>query len=227
MKTQSVTSPLLVTAAVLLTLAVIFSWFAFRTYRIEKESADRRYTTMVKLRDVASSVRKAAIALHDAEIREQNYVLTGETTYSEGYGDSVGEWQDEAGVLGIQTTGGPLEATVQDFTKAGDRTIKELAFIVSLYDQGSREKALDRIRKGAGIVYLDRALDLAGKIIDGNENEVEALERDATFRVAGRALGRMARCVVALFCLTCIGALALSLEARRQYRAAVRVDIAR
>jgi hypothetical protein len=47
------------------------------------------YTQAVKQRDISDTVRNAVSALQDAELREQDYVLTGETTYSEAYADDI------------------------------------------------------------------------------------------------------------------------------------------
>ena len=151
-------------AAALIIAAVGIALLAFREYRRQQAADERTYTELIKLLDRAVAARRAIAALEDAEVREQNYVLTGETVYQEGYKRSIGEWKDEVGVLEVQTAKGQLLPLVREVSEAGDRVVSELALIVSLYDGGSREQALERIRKSAAIVYLDEARETMGEI---------------------------------------------------------------
>src|SRR5579863_8206324 len=57
------------------------------------------YTRSVKKHDIVDAARNALSALSDAEIREQNYVLTGETVYSAAYADDIRAWEDESAAL--------------------------------------------------------------------------------------------------------------------------------
>jgi CHASE3 domain sensor protein len=195
-------------AAFLLISAVIAAAFAFREYRRERNGSQNVYTRSIKKHDIVDSARNAISALQDAEVREQNYILTGETAYSEAYARSIRDWQDESGTLALVAEHDPALPLVQELSKAGERTVKELALIVSLYDTGSRDKALDRIRKGAGIVYLDQARDLTVKILDVDDKQVDPGNRL-------RILNRLAEAVAALFILTLIGALLLIFQTRR------------
>ena len=198
-------------AMAVIVAAVAIALLAFREYRKQQKEADRAYTQMIRLEDRAVAARKAIAALEDAEVREQNYVLTGETAYLETYKRSIGEWQDEIGVLEVQTGKGPLLPLVQDISKAGDRVVSELALIVSLYDAGSRDKALDRIRKSAGIAYLDQARETTRKIEEMNDED--ASKAYAQFRPR-QPLRRLGISVAGLLCLTLVSAGLLFLKSR-------------
>jgi CHASE3 domain sensor protein len=195
---------LLVVTAVIVTLSASFD------YRRQRDVSRTIYTRSVKKHDIVDSARKAIAALQGAEVSEQNYVLTGEAAYSEAYAGSVQDWQDEIGTLTLVVGHDPALPFVQDLSKTGDRTLKELALVVSLYDGGSRDKALDRIRHGAGFVYLDQARGIAGKIL--------GLDDEPTTRInfAGTLVSfrHLAEAVAALFCLTLIGALLLIFQTR-------------
>src|ERR1700721_3145849 len=86
-------------AVLLIVAALVIVLFAAREYRRERNSSQLGYTRYVKLHDIDDSARSSLAALQDAEVREQNYVLTGETVYSEAYAASVRDWQDEIGTL--------------------------------------------------------------------------------------------------------------------------------
>jgi CHASE3 domain sensor protein len=207
------TSKIQTVAVLLIVIAIITVLFAAREYRRESNSSQLAYTQSVKLHDIEDGARNSLAALQDAEVREQNYILTGETVYSEAYAASVRDWQDEIGTLALVAEHDKALSLVQDLSKDGDRTIKELALIVSLYDEGSRDKALDRIRKGAGIVYLDQARDSTRKILQARS---EAANQNSRVTNAIQTLRRLAASVVALFCLTLAGAVLLMFETRRK-----------
>jgi hypothetical protein len=78
------------------TLAVVI-----RKYRRDVDACRLLYTRSIKKKDIVDSARNALSALNDAELREQNYVLTGETVYSEAYADDIRAWQDESASLGL------------------------------------------------------------------------------------------------------------------------------
>jgi len=195
----------------LIIAAVGIALLAVREYRRQRREGDRAYTEMIKLQDRAVAARNAVAALEDAEVREQNYVLTAETSYLEAYKSSIAEWQDDVGVLEVQTENGPLLPLVHEISKAGDRVVSELAEIVSLYDGGSREKALDRIRKSAGIVYLEQVRETTRKIEEIDDQDVN--RATAKFRQLSPLL-RLGESVAGLFCLTLVGAFILIFESR-------------
>jgi len=161
-------------AGLLLLAAVAAGVFVIHSYQRERDGARLTYTKLVKLHDRVDAARNSLAALNDAEVRAQNYVLTGETTYSVAWAASVRTWQDELETLKLLTMSDPARPLVQDFSKAGERLMEDLVLVKGLYDGGSRDKALDRIRKGSAIVYLDEARDITGKILEVDQ---EALDK--------------------------------------------------
>jgi CHASE3 domain sensor protein len=204
-------------AALVLVAAVAAIALEVRQYRRDRDSYQRIYTRAVKQRDIADTARNAISALQDAEIREQDYVLTGETSYSEAYADDVRIWQDESGTLELLAEHDPAAPVIQNLSKNGTRVLNELALITSLYDKGSRDAALDRIRKGSAIVYLEQARDQVANIkqLDGlAADEADQLLARTTLRSELRLAGG----AVALFFLTLAGIFLLILETRRSRR---------
>src|SRR5579863_4031542 len=197
-------------AVLLLAAAVVTLAFAVRIYRRDRNAFPLLYTRSVKAHDIVDAARNALAALDDAEIREQNYVLTGETVYSEAYTDDIRKWQDEFAVLDLVARKDAAAPLVEDLSKAGTRTLAELALVVSLYDKRGRDTALDRIRKGAGIVYLDQARSSVAKIqdVDG-----AALETNRTLADrAALSLRHLVDGAAVLFFVAATGTLLLILE---------------
>jgi CHASE3 domain sensor protein len=193
---------------ILVIAAVATLAFVVREYRRERDSSQLLYTRSVKKHDIVDAVHNAFAALNDAEIREQYYALTGETVYSEAYAEDIRNWQDEYGALELMAEKDPATPLVQGLSKAGKRTLDELALVASLYDKGGREAALERIRKGSGIVYLDQARNIAAKIQEVDGGAADGLNQTLTRR-AIFTLHRLAAGAVVLFALTVIATLLL------------------
>jgi CHASE3 domain sensor protein len=197
----------------LLIAAVATILFVVREYMQGRDASRLSYTRSVKKRDIVDAARNALSALTDAELRSQDYVLTGETVYSEAYADDIRNWQDESAALDLVARNDPAAPLVQDFSKAGTRTLSELAAVVSLYDGTGRDAALERIRKSSGVVYLDQARSSVARIL-----EVDGGALDGTSQIVTRAVSlfrRLAAGAVALFFITVVGSLLLMLEMRR------------
>ncbi len=194
--------------------ALVTMAFVIREYRRGRDASQLMYTRSVKKRDIVDAARNALAALNDAELREQNYVLTGETVYSEAYADDIRTWQDESATLQLVAEKDPATPLVKDLSQAGTRTLAELALVVSLYEKSGREAALERVRKSSGIVYLDQARNSVAKIL-----EIDGGVADRTAQVIRRAsssLRRLAAGAAVLFCLTVIGTIFLILDVRRK-----------
>jgi CHASE3 domain sensor protein len=207
-KTRTVAALLVMAAAAAtLTLAIL-------EYRRAGNVVGLMYTQSVKKRDIVDAARNALSALNDAELRAQNYVLTGETVYSEAYADDLRAWQDESASLVLVARNDPATPLAQDLSKAGTRTLNELALVVSLFEKSGRDAALERIRSSAGIVYMDQARNSVVKIL-----EVDGRDVDGTYRLINRALSsfrRLAAVGGVLFLLVAACILLLVLEIRRE-----------
>ena len=204
----------IVTALLCLAAIAIMGLIGWK-YRRDRNRFQLTYTKSVKGRDISDTAREAISALQDAELREQDYLLTGETSYSEAYKKDMRDWEDESATLGLLAQHDRAAPLVRDVIENGSRVMNELAQIVSLYEAGSREAALDRVRKGSGIVYLEQARDAVDQIrqIDG----LAADEADRSLITDFlRAQGRIVAAAAALFFLTLGALFLLFLEKRRR-----------
>jgi CHASE3 domain sensor protein len=200
-------------AVLLLVAAIVPLVLAVREYRSDRDACQLLYTRSVKKHDIVDAANNALTALIDAEVREQNYVLTGETVYSEAYAEDIRTWQDESAALELVARNDPATLLVQDFSKAGTRTLGELALVFSLYEKSGRDAALDRIRKSSGIVYLDQARNSVARI-----KETDGGAFDGSIQLITKAMSslrRLAAGSVALFLVAATGMLLLFLEIRR------------
>lgn len=202
-------------AALTVLAAIVAMALVARIYRRDRARWQNAYTRSVKKRDISDTARKAISALQDAELRAQDYVLTGETAYVEAYKDDLRVWQDEFGTLEIVAEHDAATPTVRDLSEAAMKVLDELAAVVELADKGSRDAALERIRKGSAIVYLEQARDLVANI--QQQDGLAADEGDQTLiREVLQAHRRVAAAAAALFCLVVFGTLLLVLEMRRR-----------
>jgi hypothetical protein len=165
---------------------------ALREFRKEQSEADQTYAQVMRIQDRAVASRRAIA-----------------TVYLEACKSSLAEWQDEVGVVEIQSGSGPLAPLAKEISAAGSHVVGELALIVSLYDGGSRDKALDQIRKSASIVYLDQAREITRKLQEIDDGDANAF----SFRLRSRLrLRRLISAVAGLFCLMFVGACLLLLK---------------
>jgi hypothetical protein len=123
-------------AAVVLLAACATQLIVIREYRRDRAQSRLVYTASVKAGDIVDTTNNAMAALIDACIRAQHYALTGQTIYSEAYDEDVRGWQDESAALVLIGKKDPGNALIQDFSKAGTRTLDELAMVISLYNRG-------------------------------------------------------------------------------------------
>lgn len=108
-------------AAVLLLIAAAATMaLVVREYRRDSDACRLLYTRSVKKHDIAEAARNALFALNDAGIRAQDYVLTGETVYSEAYAEDIRTWQNESGALELVAANDPATALVRDFLESGN-----------------------------------------------------------------------------------------------------------
>jgi CHASE3 domain sensor protein len=145
-------------AAVLLLVGIVaIVAVELNQFRAARNSVRLAYTGVVKKNDIVATAQNSFAALRDAELREQDYILTGETVYSEAYAEDVRAWEDESGTLALISENDRVAPSAKEFIEAGKRTMNELAATVAIYEKSGREAALERIRRSSGIVYLDQA----------------------------------------------------------------------
>lgn len=199
-------------AASLIVAALAVTLFAVRSYVRERDYYRLVYTKLIEFQDIVDTARNALAALEDAVINGQNYILTGEPAYSKAWDENARAWQDETATLALIAEHDKALPLVKDLTTTGDRILKELGAVVTLYDAGSRDKALESLRKGPGLADLERARDLTAKVVLAGRIGTSGASRAITNGIRRRSL---AACVAALLALTLIGAVLLIFETRR------------
>jgi CHASE3 domain sensor protein len=158
----------------LLGAAIVVMAVVARAYWRDRNFYERAYTEIVKSRDIVDTSRNAVSALQDAESQALGYALTGETSYSEAYAEDIRVWQDESGTLEVEDI---HDQMVKDLSMSGARTIDELAAVISLRDEGSTASALDRLRKGSAIVYLEQARKVEDKLREASRSAANDNDR--------------------------------------------------
>jgi CHASE3 domain sensor protein len=197
--------------------AVVAMALVSGVYVRDRSSLQRTYAQTVKKRDIADAARNAITALQDGEIQVQDYVLTGETIYSEAYSQDLRTWQDEFGTLELEAQHDSAAPMIRDLSKSGAQVVNELAEVVSLHDGGSRDAALDRIRKSSAIVYLEQARDLVAKIVQIDSFGADETDQQLITKTL-RSQRRLAAGAAGLFCIILALTLLLIFEIRRTRR---------
>jgi len=201
-----------IVSALLIVASVAVALFTALSYLRERDYLRLVYARVIESQDIVDTARNALAALEQAEIHGQSYVLTGQAAYSKAYAGDASEWQDEIGTLAVLAANDKALSPVKDLTSTGDRALKELGAVISLYDGGSRDKALESFRNGSGVVALDQARSIAGKILTAAHDK---LSSDAKRIPNGIRRRFVLASAAALFCLALIGAVLLLFETRR------------
>ena len=191
-------------SAVLLIASIATILLLIRQYRFGMNRVRAAYATVVNNHDILDSARKAFASMNDAELRAENYVLTGETVYLEAFKEDQRTWEDESGTLDVIARKGHLQALSQDFTRFGKRTMDELAAVVALYEKSGRDPAIDRIQRSSSIVYLDQAQKALAAIVDDAGGGVAG-----NSQVVARSLASMKRVAEfggVIFCIAFVAA---------------------
>jgi CHASE3 domain sensor protein len=200
-----------IAAVLLLAAAVGVMALVGQTYWRDRNFYERAYTEIVKSRDIVDTSRNAVSALQDAESQAQGYVLTGETSYSEAYDEDIRVWQDEFGTLEVEDIHDQL---VKDLSKSGVRALDELAAVISLRNEGSTAAALDRLRKGSAIVYLEQARKIEDKLREASSTTANDNDRRISMTAPARHR-HLAEGAGALFGIALAEGLLLFLSTRR------------
>ncbi len=206
----------IIQAAAVLLIAAAFVVMALvtRIYWRDRNSYQLAYTKLVKSRDIVDTSRNAISALQDAEAQAEGYVLTGETSYSEAYAEDLRVWQDEFGTLELEAVHAPGTPLVKDLSRSGARVLDELAAVISLRSEGSTASALDRLRKGFAIVYLEQARAIAEKLQNASSQTANETELRLAKTVPPR-IRHLTEGAGALFGIALTGGLLLLVSARR------------
>jgi CHASE3 domain sensor protein len=142
--------------------------FIIREYRQGTTGTGFSYTQFVKERDIGDDAASAFEALADAELHEVQYVLTGETQYFDVFHKELQTWEDEAGTLQLVARKADAGAYVRELSEAGRQVVNELNLISAIYEKSGQAAAIERLRKGGAIYYLDQAQRPLGTIRDFN-----------------------------------------------------------
>jgi len=214
----SLNTTLRVGAALSMLAAVTVTALAWHEYTRGKDRYQLEYTRATKERDIADTAGNAFSALQRAELSAQDYILTGETAYSEAYTKAIRDWQDESATAGLVSQRNASAPLVQDLLRSGTRVLNELAQIVDLYDAKSADAALTRVRKGAAFVYLEQGHDSVEQILEIAGQGANRADRAFVTR-AFDVQRRLLEAAVCLLFFTVIGMTAVILTSYRVQRA--------
>lgn len=202
-------------AALLLLAAIAVTILAFLRHRESYRQLRSAYAAAVTAHDIADSARDAFSSLSDAQIRAENYVLTGKASYFDAFKEDVRSWEDASGTLAAVAATGPSVAPAKEFLKTGTRTRDELDSVISLYQTAGRQPAMERIASGSSTICLDQTRKHLTETLDtvtgGLEGATPVLGRGL------RSTGRQWIYAFALFSIACAATILLLLDRPAHY----------
>ncbi len=143
-------------AIVLLVLLTVLAGVSVQLYRHGRNQYNTSFADTVTDTKGKDALRDASDVLRNLQIYTANYVLTGRTDSLKAARESLQDWQYESGTLELLAAGKGRAGMVRDFARTGNHLATEMDAIVSLYDAGSHDAALNRLRTGAAIADRDK-----------------------------------------------------------------------
>jgi CHASE3 domain sensor protein len=104
--------------------------------------------------------------LRNAAFDEQNYLLTGDATWSDAYGKDVATWNDEHATLRLVAANDRMLPSVDTVESNGKRAVEEMEAVMSVIEQSGRNAALARLRMGTALRLINKARDGNSQIQD-------------------------------------------------------------
>jgi hypothetical protein len=165
-----------IAAIALLALMMALAAATVQFYRHGRNATIARSEQVLVRSDIDDSFRNACNSLQNLQIYGTNYVLTGRADSLKAYRGSLEDWQYETGTLQLMSGDDARSAFAADLLQTGNQLADEMAAIVAIYEGGSHDAALDRLRKGAAMACRDKI------------GEIEEARQKAFGRVAGKRL---------------------------------------
>ena len=166
---RSGAAPLLIGFLILACMIGAVLWF------VASEQADAQ--DMRRSLEVESELLGMISTLTDAETGQRGYLLTGNEAYLEPYRKAQDRFGPQLAALGALLAGNPVEARALDaFGRVAREKLDELGGTVATYRAGSKEQAIDRVRSGAGMAFMEQAREIIGRLLAA-ENRTQSDRR--------------------------------------------------
>ena len=166
---RSGAAPLLIGFLILACMIGAVLWF------VASEQADAQ--DMRRSLEVESELLGMISTLTDAETGQRGYLLTGNEAYLEPYRKAQDRFGPQLAALGALLAGNPVEArALEAFGRVAREKLDELGGTVATYRAGSKEQAVDRVRSGAGMAFMEQAREIIGRLLAA-ENRTQSDRR--------------------------------------------------
>ena len=166
---RSGAAPLLIGFLILACMIGAVLWF------VASEQADAQ--DMRRSLEVESELLGMISTLTDAETGQRGYLLTGNEAYLEPYRKAQDRFGPQLAALGALLAGNPVEArALEAFGRVAREKLDELGGTVATYRAGSKEQAIDRVRSGAGMAFMEQAREIIGRLLAA-ENRTQSDRR--------------------------------------------------
>ena len=210
--------------AFLLAVALAVLVLMIVAIRSDQATDDRLDIEAARIADTADTARNALSALKDAETGQRGFLITGKESYLAPYYDGLRAFDENAARLRRLTADDPeLSAALSRVLALADLKRGEMAFGIEGLRSKGREAAAGQVSEDAGKIYMDEIRTRVDRILSAEE---VARARNAAASARLKAYGRAKTLLgaAALFTLTLLGAVFLSIEIRYERRLAASLE---
>ena len=152
------TSVLLGGAFACLVLSVLVSMALLDHTQRERERLVRTIDTQTDLDELRASLRRM-------ESGQRGYLLTGDQQFLQTYNETRAKVFDQLALMKRAVGDDPLqENNLKDLAPLVERKLDEMSESLRLYDLGQRDAAINLVRSGLGLHYMDGIRDAVQRI---------------------------------------------------------------
>jgi signal transduction histidine kinase len=204
--------------AFLLAGALAVLVFLIVAVRSDQETDDRLDIDAARAAEITDASRSALSALKDAETGQRGFLITGKESYLAPYYDGLRAFDDTAARLKRLTASDPdLSAAVSRVIALAELKRREMAYTIDLLRSKGREAAAVRVSQDIGKLYMDEIRMRVDRIL-GVEEVARARTAAEAARLKSSTRWKSLMGAAALFVLTLLGAVFLSIEIRYERR---------
>ena len=200
----------------LLACALIVLFIVVTSVRRDQATYQELVHRANQIHEVIDIGPAALSALKDAETGQQGYLLTGKPSYLTPYSTGIHEFRQLIPVLYALTRADAAnKALVDRLSDAGMHKLDELAVTLSLYNEGKKQAAIERVSSGLSKTFMDGARAATAALVTREEAAFAASNR-ATSRAVRHTRARFYSTTAVLSLLMILGTLLLSSQLRKE-----------
>jgi len=210
--------------AFLLAGALAVLVFLIAALHSDQQTDDRLDSEAARIAETADTARGALSALKDAETGQRGFLLTGKDAYLAPYNDGIRTFDEmSARLKQLTASDRELSAAVSRVMALADLKRREMSSTIELLRSKGQGVAAGRVSQDIGKLYMDEIRMRVDRIL-GMEDVARARNAAEAARLKAGTRSKALIGAAALFILTLLGAVFLSIEIRYERRLATSLE---